>query len=150
MKKSTNDNNETRPKKRFSFWIWLLGLFLIFGLQVLLKDIKRSKQTSNLTENLEKVAEKMNKMAPIQIDEDARFDKAEVSGNTLSYHFTILSKFNDTEIATLKDAMQITACHEKRKEIDLFNKMNADLIYVYHDKQGEKLTEFEITNQNCS
>lgn len=133
------------------------GLGRTFSLLIVLSMLTGCNQSpsennslkDNLTENLEEIAVDLNKMAPMSLDEETRFDKAEVSGNTLMFNYTILTEISDTDVATLKSAMQNAACQEKRKEIDFYNSIGADAMYIYHDKQGVKLTEFEITNQVC-
>ena len=114
---------------------------------------KTDDRKVTVDEGLRLAAARMNEATPIMIDEDERLDSVSVGDNRTLIHNFSFPKVEkaDFQLENWKvhaaELLKHRVCEPGR--FDIFLRQGATMRYVYRDSNGEVLTEFSFTGQDC-
>jgi hypothetical protein len=102
---------------------------------------------------LQRVAIKMNKHLPSEVDKETRLDKMTAeNGKQLTYHYTLLRfKSGDVNNAKFKSSMEPLL--KKRlcsdDEMKTFLKNGVNIVYVYRAVDVQQVASFKYSPKDC-
>jgi hypothetical protein len=100
-------------------------------------------------ESMKRAAAELNKSAPTAVDEETRFDSAEVlPNNVFQYNYTLVNLVKDSiDVNVLDENLRssIVSSVKTNPSLKLNRKQGTTFIYSYKDKNGELLLNIEVT-----
>ena len=126
--------------KKKSKWVRILiGILIFFVVTSILKEILQMRKVP-INEQLVEMVSEVNKLAPIMVDSNTRFDNAmALPGNKIQYNYTIL-KYAKSDIDTLALAKEtktyIVNMIKTNPKAIFFKENSIDLSASYSDSVG--------------
>jgi hypothetical protein len=104
----------------------------------------------DVNRQLQKAANEINRRSPLMIDSETRLDGAIASDNMLTYRYTFVNSdrgYWRINAATLKSAVIDRA--SSSPEIASLFKSGVTLRYIYNDRSGKLLAQFDVTPKDA-
>lgn len=107
-----------------------------------------SSDTRALHKKLSEMATDINKSAPVALDDNTRFDSAEVTDNNLfRYYYTVMNTDNpkqliDTHAKAMKN--DIKTSFATNPDLRIFVKNNVTIEYIYRDENRNTIRTITI------
>jgi len=139
------DKGTTKSKKIFAVMTFIVSFVAsYFAVQYFTngnRDYSRLLETS----------EEMNKSFPTKVDNDTRLDSTNVKEQplTLNYYYTIVTVDKDSLAVDLHDVVKqmrkVTQGNlDNSPQMADFRKADVSLKYIYYDKKGAFLVDYDI------
>jgi hypothetical protein len=109
------------------------------------KQLEGPKSDEAVDSFLKSVAEETNKSCPVMIDQETRFDRTVALPNKIfQYYYTFVNASKDAiNVEVVKSTLYLSILGgiKSSEELKAFREYGVTMIYIYHDKNGEKVLE---------
>ena len=148
-------NNEKPVSKTKEIFNTILGIIIFIGIIFYVYDRyfannkDKSLKNLSLNEELMKVVNEYNKMAPFMIDANTQFDNMTLlPGNEVRYSFTAVNMTKDeVDVDEFKNDLTELFINQIKTNPDLsnFKKLKVTVSYSYKDMGGVHICSIKIT-----
>lgn len=133
-----------QDKKKWGMQLAVFGITFVVAFLV-----ARMIFSKSVNSELNELAGEFNAKTPMMVDRETRLDQIEVSGDTLSYHYTLVNVSKTDSTTDLVGAKRFLM-NQSQSNLDTsanmksFREKNVSLKYHYRDKTGAELLDFKI------
>lgn len=116
------------------------------------QDLAYKIDEGSVNSQVREMAEKLNRRAPIMIDDHTRFDQATSDEKQITYYFTLVSQKNSPELKLMMDQHLKTKLRNEycfAPQMRYLKTNNISLKYSYFDYEGIQIISRVASGKTC-